>query len=99
MEDRTGDWRKTGEDVTSRGMIFASLNATNNREQGSTYKLDAKKDPYLRTCSELTIREEQVDIIRTNKVLRKIDNSSRQTGFAVMVFRLFTNVTDKLLDL
>ena len=39
---------------------------------------------------------EHVEIVTTNEVLSQVDDSGRQTLFAMMVSSVFTNITNKL---
>ena len=53
----------------------------------------------LVTSTELSIRQEQIDVVATNVVLREIDNGHHQTLFAVVISCFLGYVANELGDL
>ena len=51
------------------------------------------------TCTKLTCRDEQIQVVRPDKMLRQVDDGRCQRRFTVVMCSMFTNVTDELRDL
>ena len=77
------------------------------REHRSAHWVQASEDvtrarmilTALQARPKLTTRHEQVNVVRTDKVLRQVDDSHRQRGFTVVIGRVFGDVTAQLRNL
>lgn len=50
----------------------------------------------LLTCTILTTRVQQAEIVASNEILGQVDDGLRQTDLTVMIGRLFADVSDQL---
>lgn len=75
-EQVAGERSETGEDVTSRGVIFSAFVAG----------------------TELTIWDEQVDVVASDEILREADDCHVEGSLTVMIGSVLGDVSGKLLD-
>jgi len=53
----------------------------------------------LQSGTKLSRRDEQVDVVRTNEVLRHSDNGPLQGGFTMVIGTVFSNISGELSNL
>ena len=54
-------------------------------------KQDLNKNYYLKSGTKLAVRQEQVDIVRPNKILSQTNDGVHQRNFTAVVGRVFSN--------
>jgi hypothetical protein len=101
MEDCPRDARDAGENVTSAGSVFSSLErlSSNRPSVTRTIQDDHQKPAYRVSGTKLTAGLEEIDIVATNIVLRQSDDGHRQADFSMVVSRFFRNVSGQLRNL
>lgn len=76
VEQEPSEWVECGEDVTSRGGVFAAV----------------------KPRTELTNREQEINIIRADEILRQIHDRAHQRRLAVVIRRQLGHGTGELRD-
>jgi hypothetical protein len=84
MEDGAGNLWEMSENVTSRGRVFTTLMRwrhmhVSHARQGYIHRT------HIKSGTVLSIRRENVNVIRTNEILGKGNNRRGQRLFAVMI--------------
>ena len=87
------DFVQTGENVTRRSSIFAALCTIPAKSSHTLFEEGTVS--YHQSGSELTSRVQEIDVVRTNKVLRHADDSSGQTLLAMVVSAVLAYITKK----
>ena len=86
--------------VGENGVILRSINKPRQFIQlCEDIPFASRVRPCLKPSPKLTVGFKQVDIVAADEILRHSDNRRIQTRLAMMVPRVFRNITTKLCDL